>query len=185
MWGGWDGDGIVMRCDGPRPRHDTVGTGSSLCVWFGHSAGLRVAGSMTICAQVRSASQICRPTRPPARPSGRQAAPWLGEEGATSSSGGPRRPPPPPNTPAAPRASYSARGRRPRVPLHCRFRNRGTEYVSDSGMKWMRGRTKRECDRALRSASPRSLVLVISDGPPQLGGVGKLQLRLTCAPPCC
>ena len=92
---GWDGDGIVMRCDRPRPRHDTVGTGSSLCVWFGHSAGLRVAGSMTICAQVCSASQICRPTRPPAcQAAGRQAAPWLGEEGATSSSGGPRRHPP-------------------------------------------------------------------------------------------
>ena len=76
MWGGWDGDGIVMRCDGPRPRHDTVGTGSSLCVWFGHSAGLRVAGSMTICAQVRSASQICRPTRPPARQAARRRHGW-------------------------------------------------------------------------------------------------------------
>jgi hypothetical protein len=32
---------------------------------------------------------------------------------------------------------------------HCRFRNRGTEYVSTSGMKWMSGGTKRQCDRAL------------------------------------
>ena len=32
---------------------------------------------------------------------------------------------------------------------HCRFRNRGTEYVSKSGMKWMSGGAKRQCGRAL------------------------------------
>jgi hypothetical protein len=37
-----------------------------------------------------------------------------------------------------------------RVWSHCRFRNRGTEYFSESGIKWMRGRTTRQCDRALR-----------------------------------
>jgi hypothetical protein len=38
-------------------------------------------------------------------------------------------------------------GRR-RVRSHCRFRNRSTEYVSEYGMKWMGGSTKRQCDRA-------------------------------------
>ena len=37
----------------------------------------------------------------------------------------------------------------PGVRSHCRFRNRGTEYVSEPGMKWMNDSTKRECDRAL------------------------------------
>jgi hypothetical protein len=37
------------------------------------------------------------------------------------------------------------------VRSRCRFRNRGTEYVSESGMKWMGGGTKRQCDRALAS----------------------------------
>jgi hypothetical protein len=37
----------------------------------------------------------------------------------------------------------------PRVRSHCRFRSRGTEYVSESGMKWISGGTKRQCDRAL------------------------------------
>jgi hypothetical protein len=36
-----------------------------------------------------------------------------------------------------------------RVRSHCRFRNRGTEYASEYGMKWMSGCTKRQCDRAL------------------------------------
>jgi hypothetical protein len=31
----------------------------------------------------------------------------------------------------------------------CRFRNRGTEYVSGSGVEWISGSTKRQCDRAL------------------------------------
>jgi hypothetical protein len=38
---------------------------------------------------------------------------------------------------------------RPRVRSHCRFRNRGAEYVRESGIKWMRGSTRRQCDRAL------------------------------------
>jgi hypothetical protein len=37
----------------------------------------------------------------------------------------------------------------PRVRSHCRFRNRGTDYLSTSCMKWMSGNAKRRCDRAL------------------------------------
>jgi hypothetical protein len=37
----------------------------------------------------------------------------------------------------------------PRVRSQCRFSNRGTEYVSRSGIKWMSGSTKRQCDRTL------------------------------------
>jgi hypothetical protein len=36
-----------------------------------------------------------------------------------------------------------------RVRLHRRFRNRGTEALSESGMERLNGRTKRQCDRAL------------------------------------
>ena len=36
-----------------------------------------------------------------------------------------------------------------RVRSHCRFRNRGPKYFSESGMKWMSGSAKRQCDRAL------------------------------------
>jgi hypothetical protein len=39
--------------------------------------------------------------------------------------------------------------RQPRVRSHCRFRHGCTEYVSESGVKWMGGGTKRQCDRAL------------------------------------
>jgi hypothetical protein len=42
-----------------------------------------------------------------------------------------------------------SRNSRPRVRSHCRFSNRGTEYVSESGMKWVSGSAKQECDRAL------------------------------------
>ena len=31
----------------------------------------------------------------------------------------------------------------------CRFRNRGTEYASESGIKWRSGGAKRRCDQAL------------------------------------
>jgi hypothetical protein len=37
-----------------------------------------------------------------------------------------------------------------RVRSHWRFRNRGAEYVSGSGLKKMSGSAKRRCDRALR-----------------------------------
>jgi hypothetical protein len=37
---------------------------------------------------------------------------------------------------------------RPRVRSYCRFRKRGTEYVSESGIKRMSGGAKRQCDRA-------------------------------------
>jgi hypothetical protein len=36
-----------------------------------------------------------------------------------------------------------------RVRSHCRFRNRGTESLSESGIKWVRGMAKRQRDRAL------------------------------------
>ena len=45
----------------------------------------------------------------------------------------------------------------PRVRSHCRFRDRGTEYGNKSGIKWMSGGTKRQCDRALRSATTAPL----------------------------
>ena len=51
------------------------------------------------------------------------------------------------------RAGDCRRGRlaqRPgRVRSHCRCRNRGTESLSDFGVKWMSGCTKRQCDRTL------------------------------------
>jgi hypothetical protein len=37
----------------------------------------------------------------------------------------------------------------PRVQSHRRFRNRRTEYISESGVKWMSRSAKRQCDRAL------------------------------------
>jgi hypothetical protein len=37
-----------------------------------------------------------------------------------------------------------------RVRSHCRFRNKGTEYLSKSDMIWMNGTTKRHCDRTLQ-----------------------------------
>jgi hypothetical protein len=36
-----------------------------------------------------------------------------------------------------------------RVRSHCHFRNRGADSLSESGIKWMSGGTKRQCDRAL------------------------------------
>ena len=36
-----------------------------------------------------------------------------------------------------------------RVRSHCRFRNRVTDSLSEYGMKWMSGSTKRQCDRTL------------------------------------
>ena len=44
----------------------------------------------------------------------------------------------------------------PRVRSNFRFRNRGTEYVSEYGVKWKRGGATRQCDRAL-GAPPRLL----------------------------
>jgi hypothetical protein len=34
--------------------------------------------------------------------------------------------------------------------------NRGTKHVSKSGLKWMSGSTKRQCDRALRAPPTRA-----------------------------
>jgi hypothetical protein len=49
----------------------------------------------------------------------------------------------------ATRAVLEDAGVLPRVRSHCRFRKRGTEYASESGMNWTSGGAKRECDRAL------------------------------------
>ena len=71
----------------------------------------------------------------------------------------PRPPAPPPGrTRRRARAAARGPGTRPRVRSHCRFRNRGTEYVSEYGIKWTRGSLKRQCDRALthpRAAADR------------------------------
>ena len=56
----------------------------------------------------------------------------------------------------SPRATAAAAPPAPRVRSHCRFRNRGTDYVRESGMKWMNASTKRQCDRALPSPPPRT-----------------------------
>jgi hypothetical protein len=49
-----------------------------------------------------------------------------------------------------------ARGRpgRPRVRSHCRSRNKGTQYVSEAGIKWMSRSIKQKCDRALGRPAP-------------------------------
>jgi hypothetical protein len=57
-----------------------------------------------------------------------------------------------------------------RARSHCRFRDRGTEYVSEHGMEWMRGSTKRRRDRALAEQRPVP--------PPAPRGAGCCQLRL-------
>jgi hypothetical protein len=49
--------------------------------------------------------------------------------------------------------SVWSKGSEPRVRSHCCFRNRGTEYISESGIKWMSGSTTRQCDRALSEPS--------------------------------
>jgi hypothetical protein len=59
--------------------------------------------------------------------------------------------PPSPGRSCAPPARQPARRHRgrSRVRSHRRFRDRATEYVSEYGIKWMSGNTKRRCDRAL------------------------------------
>jgi hypothetical protein len=52
------------------------------------------------------------------------------------------------------------RGATPRVRSHCRFRSRGTEYVGEYGIKWMRGSTKRQFGRAL--ATPDGIASILS-----------------------
>jgi hypothetical protein len=44
-----------------------------------------------------------------------------------------------------------------RVRWHCRSRNRGIECVRGSGMKWMGGGAKRQCNRALSDRLPHVL----------------------------
>jgi hypothetical protein len=44
----------------------------------------------------------------------------------------------------------------PRVRSHCRFRSRGTDCVSESGMKRMSGGAKRRCDRARSRPASRA-----------------------------
>ena len=45
---------------------------------------------------------------------------------------------------------------RARVRSHCRFIHRGTESIRKSGMMWMSGGAKRQCDRALGRAGRAS-----------------------------
>jgi hypothetical protein len=47
------------------------------------------------------------------------------------------------------RAAGGCRRQAYRARSQCRFRNSRPEYVSKSGIKWLSGSTKRECDRAL------------------------------------
>ena len=53
----------------------------------------------------------------------------------------------------------------PRVRSNFRFRNRGTEYVSEYGVKWKRGGAKRQCDRALTPPSAWSCPCGASSSP--------------------
>jgi hypothetical protein len=51
-------------------------------------------------------------------------------------------------------------GHRARPRSHCRFRNRGAAYVSESGITWMSVySTKRQCDRALGGRLPAAVHL--------------------------
>jgi hypothetical protein len=51
----------------------------------------------------------------------------------------------------------------PRVRSHYRFKNRGTEYIRESGMERMSGGAKRQCDRALHPPPPRRLGNLVGD----------------------
>ena len=84
----------------------------------------------------------------------RRMAVGSGAEG--SAPAGPRslRTRPPGRAGASSRTRAARRRPAPRVRSHCRFRKRGTKYFSESGAKWINGRTKRQCDRA-RTAPPR------------------------------
>ena len=61
------------------------------------------------------------------------------------------------------RVATNQHGHGPRVRSHCRFRNRGTDCLGESGMPWMRGGAKRRRDRA--RCRPR-------DGQRRVGGRG-------------
>jgi hypothetical protein len=68
----------------------------------------------------------------------------------------------------------------PRVRSHCRFRNSGAGYVSESGMKRTSGGAKRQCDRALCSpSSPGEISLKIFSLPTCRGAWGIRQLLWT------
>jgi hypothetical protein len=85
--------------------------------------------------------------------------------------------PPAPNPATTPAAAGSSRAARSgvRVRSHCRFRNRGIEYVSESGVKWMSGSTKRQCDQTLpevpsgRPPAARAAPPVAAGRPPPTG----------------
>ena len=42
-----------------------------------------------------------------------------------------------------------------RVRSHSRFRYKAIDYLSESGMRWMSGSAKRQCDRTLRRPTSR------------------------------
>jgi hypothetical protein len=76
----------------------------------------------------------------------------------------------PSRRPAAARWPAATASSRPGVRSHCRFRKRGSEHVSDSGMKWVGGGAKRRCGRAL--GRPRRVGLCAAGG-----GVTRTPLR--------
>jgi hypothetical protein len=73
----------------------------------------------------------------------------------------------------------------PGVRSHGRLRNRGTEYASGSGVKWVRGGAKRRCDRAL--GAPRAAAASCSAAAAQksrMAWSGRADDNATAAPPC-
>jgi hypothetical protein len=86
--------------------------------------------------QTSSCSKSAAPPPPSSATCGRIGTPHargLGQHGADRQQAGRRKPP-----------SRSVRS-------HCHFNNRGTEYLSESGMKCTSSSAKRQCDRALPS----------------------------------
>jgi hypothetical protein len=61
-----------------------------------------------------------------------------------------------------PRLGAALRGGAGRVRSHCHFRNEGTEYVSESGIKWMSSGAKRQCDRALGAGPELHMYLAVA-----------------------
>jgi hypothetical protein len=64
--------------------------------------------------------------------------------------GGTRAPRASADPPAPPCSGWrrATAGPAPRIRSQCRFRNRGTDYLSESGIKWTSGSAKGQCDRA-------------------------------------
>jgi hypothetical protein len=52
----------------------------------------------------------------------------------------------------------------PKVRSHRRFRNRGTDYLTGFGVKWLSGSKKRQCGRALQRPSVARVLGVLPPG---------------------